>query len=166
MGRWTILWVLAVGCGDGEPTGPGGGGSPSDAAAPPPCTRDERNDPANCGACGRACSSDQWCVEGTCVAREPPLDDYASCRAGTEPDLRCGTGRNCVTIGSGGPRVCASSCALAESRCRAAPEGSDARPTCTRLVLRCLLACTTETTCPAGQTCRLLPPGTAGYCAP
>lgn len=165
MGLHLAALVCCASCGDaGNPPGPSAG---VDAAVtPPPCSADTLNDPQNCGACGRACDAEESCTSGVCAPRDP-LPDYASCRDGTERDPRCGFGRNCVSVGSGGPRVCAPSCALDEARCPAAPAGSDARPACTRLVLRCLLACTGETTCPAGQTCRLLPPAmTSGYCAP
>lgn len=162
---WLVALMCITACGDGgSPPAPTG----VDAAVEPPpsCAADTRNDPMNCGACGRLCDAEEVCGGGVCTPRDP-LPDYAGCREGTGYDRRCGFSRRCVAIGSGGPRVCVPTCLLSESVCPPAPAGSDARTVCTREGFYCLLSCTAATQCPDGQTCRLLPPSnTAGYCAP
>ena len=161
--RFLVALVWCSACGSPPPSpAPPGEDAAVEAAT---CSADTLNDPANCGACGRACVDEQRCADGVCVARDP-LDTYASCRAGTAPDVRCDGGRSCVSVGSGGPRVCVPSCALSSARCPDAPGGSDASVVCARLVLYCALSCTATTTCPAGQQCRFLSAGnTSGYCA-
>lgn len=161
-----VVCAVLTGCNDSNwPPGPSAEDAAVEVAAPPSCMADTLTDPANCGACGRVCDAEETCTGAVCVPRDP-LADYAGCRAGTGRDPRCGVSRRCVAVGSGGPRVCVPACLLAETVCPPAPAGSDARVVCTRTGFLCMLLCTAATRCPDGQTCRLLPPGTSGYCAP
>ena len=161
-----MVCATLTGCSDGNaPPGPGGQDAALEVETPPPCTADTRTDPANCGSCGHVCDAEETCTGAECVPRDP-LENYAGCREGGGRDPRCGISRRCVAVGSGGPRVCVPTCPLTESVCPPAPAGSDARVVCTREGFFCMLACTAATQCPAGLSCRLLPPGTAGYCAP
>lgn len=163
--RFFVTLGCLAACGDGSVPPPTPVGEDA-AIEAPACMADTRNDPSNCGGCGRVCATEQRCADGLCVAREP-LDTYAGCRGSTGPDLRCDNGRRCVSVGSGGPRVCSTPCLLSEVVCPTAPSGSDARSVCVRNVFYCMLACTAATQCPAGLACRFLPPGgTDGYCAP
>lgn len=77
-----------------------------DAHAPDAACVGTAWDPANCGACGHACSTDQACNAGTCVAA--PLSAHATCADAT--DVSAGgtfVGTTCgapVGLTSCGPR--------------------------------------------------------------
>lgn len=126
-------------CGDdaGTPTVSDAGTAPdvpSDAVAAPEdrpdvvaqeaasCATDTRNDPMNCGACGRVCrfaGAQARCVLGGCVIGEC-LPGYANCNAHPEDgceirtdtdDRHCGTcGRACAVGQFCGRGACGSTC--------------------------------------------------------
>lgn len=73
------------------------------------CEMDLKNDPANCGACGRACAANQQCVEGQCL-----------CPAGT---TRCGN--RCVDV-----NVDPDNCGGCGNICPGAGVTDNGSPTC------------------------------------
>jgi hypothetical protein len=75
------------------------------------CETDERSDPLNCGACGRACEANQACVDGACL-----------CPPGT---TRCGKRCVDVNVDPNNCGACGNGCPGAED------ETANGTPTCT-----------------------------------
>lgn len=82
---------------------------------------DTQNDPANCGACGMACGTGEYCVAGSCTAQGCPsntTDCGGSC-VDTQNDPAncggCGTACDASQICSGG--TCADRCLGGSTEC-------------------------------------------------
>jgi len=76
---------------------------------PSGCNTDIMSSPANCGACGKVCSSGESCVDGKCSSGcAPPLTDCGSgvCADLTSSLKNCGGCGTACTAGSGSIAAC------------------------------------------------------------
>ncbi|HEU4535355.1 MAG TPA: FG-GAP-like repeat-containing protein, partial [Polyangiaceae bacterium] len=132
MGLGVALFLLVAlgGCGaDDTPGSPAGPPAACDAASVRcggRCTQ-IATDPANCGACGRACAAGQACLAGACVdpcpsgaCAEVCAPPFEACGAGTCADLR-NDPSNCGACGRACPEgdFCAAGACVPRAGCAA-----------------------------------------------
>ncbi len=69
------------------------------------CERNLRNDPANCGACGRACGAGGACCEATCATTASDPANCGACGHACAANEACESGRCQAALGcASGPR--------------------------------------------------------------
>ncbi len=114
------------------------------------------SDPANCGACGKACATGEFCVSGSCKNQCATGQTGCSGDAGTycantgTDDDNCGScGNTCVAgqVCSGGK--CGTTCATGEALCA----GDAGSPYCASEQTDNANCGSCGNTCPAGQVC-------------
>jgi hypothetical protein len=108
-----LLVGLAIGCGDNLPVL-----EPSCAAPATDCEgtcRRLQSDPANCGACGSVCATDQVCGAGACVSTCPigTTACNGSCVNLANDVTHCGECSTACSTEHGTPACAAGACAIA-----------------------------------------------------
>ncbi len=159
--------VGAASCIGSEPTvsgaaGGGGGSTCPFTVCGTACT-DTQLDPANCGACGKACEAGQVCTEGACATTCPTAQTLcgSACADTAVDPANCGTcGHACdpgVVCKAG---TCSPSCPAAQSLCGSACADTSVDPANCGT---CGHACTAGEVCATG-TCSTSCPATQPLC--